>query len=100
MAQWQRICLPMQETQVRSLGQEDSPWRKKGQPSPVFLPGKSHGQRSLAGYSPWGHKKLRHNLTTKQQQKTTEMLPHSSHAHIHSEEVPCSQRLGLGLLWN
>ena len=29
------------------------PWRKKWQPTPVFLPGKSHGQRSLAGYSPW-----------------------------------------------
>ena len=27
-----------------------------GKPSPVFLPGKSQGQRSLAGYSPWGHK--------------------------------------------
>ena len=32
------------------------PWRKKWQPTPVFLPGKSHGQRSLAGYSPWGGK--------------------------------------------
>ena len=32
------------------------PWRRKWQPTPVFLPGKSHGQRSLAGYSPWGHK--------------------------------------------
>ena len=31
------------------------PWRRKWQPSQVFLPGKSHGQRSLAGYSPWGH---------------------------------------------
>ena len=30
------------------------PWRRKWQPTPVFLPGKSHGQRSLAGYSPWG----------------------------------------------
>ena len=30
-------------------------WRCKWQPSPVFLPGKSHGQRSLADYSPWGH---------------------------------------------
>ena len=30
------------------------PWRKKWQPTPVFLPGKPHGQRSLAGYSPWG----------------------------------------------
>ena len=33
-------------------GLED-PWRKKWQPMPVFLPGKSHGQRSLVDYSPW-----------------------------------------------
>ena len=32
------------------------PWRRAWQPTPVFLPGKSHGQRSLAGYSPWSHK--------------------------------------------
>ena len=32
------------------------PWRRKWQPIPVFLPGESHGQRSLAGYTPWGHK--------------------------------------------
>ena len=32
------------------------PWRRKWQPTPLFLPGKSHGQRSLAGYSPWGCK--------------------------------------------
>ena len=31
------------------------PWRRKWQPTAVFLPGESHGQRSLAGYSPWGH---------------------------------------------
>ena len=31
-------------------------WRRKWQPTPVFLPGESHGQRSLVGYSPWGHK--------------------------------------------
>ena len=30
--------------------------RRKWQPTPVFLPGKFHGQRSLAGYSPWSHK--------------------------------------------
>ena len=29
-----------------------------GKPAPVILPRKSHGQRTLAGYSPWGHKKL------------------------------------------
>ena len=33
--------------------------------TPVFLPGKSHGQRSLAVYSPWSHKRIRHNLVTK-----------------------------------
>ena len=32
------------------------PWRRKGQCIPVLLPGDSHRQRSLAGYSPWGHK--------------------------------------------
>ena len=45
------------EPQARSLSQED-PWRRKWQPAPVFLPGESHGQRSLAGYGPWGHKEL------------------------------------------
>ena len=34
------------------------PWRRKWQPAPAFLPGESHGQRSLVGYSPRGHKKL------------------------------------------
>ena len=34
------------------------PWRRKWQPTPVFLPEKLHRQRSLVGYSPWGHKKL------------------------------------------
>ena len=32
------------------------PWRRESQPTPVFLPGESHGLRSLAGYSPWGCK--------------------------------------------
>ena len=32
------------------------PWRRKWQPTPVFLPGEFHGQRSLVGYSPWGCK--------------------------------------------
>ena len=32
------------------------PWRRKWQPTPLFLPGKSHGQRGLEGYSPWGCK--------------------------------------------
>ena len=35
---------------------EKIPWRREWQPTPVFLPGDPHGQRSLGGYSPWGHK--------------------------------------------
>ena len=40
------------------------PWRRKWQPTPVFLPGESHGQRSLAGYSPWVAR-VGHNLANK-----------------------------------
>ena len=45
----------MQETWFLSLGQ-NIPWRREWQPAPVFLPGKSHRQRSLVEYSPWDHK--------------------------------------------
>ena len=45
----------MQETRVQSLGQED-PLEKEWPPTPVFLPGESHGQRSPVGYSPQGRK--------------------------------------------
>ena len=45
----------VQEIWVQSLGQED-PWRRKWQLTPVFLSGEFHGQRSLKGYSPQGHK--------------------------------------------
>ena len=45
------------------------PWRRKWQPTPVFLPGKFYGQRRLAGYSPWGRKQL----------DTTE---HTAHTHM------------------
>ena len=48
------------------------PWKKKGQPIPVFLPGKFHGQRSLASYSPWGHR-VGQDLTTEQQQQRLTM---------------------------
>ena len=54
------------------------PWRRKWQPTPVFLPGKFHGQRRLAGYSPKGHKEL----------DTTEQL--STHTHTYREQ--CVQR--------
>ena len=49
-----------------------TPWRRKWQPTPVLLPGKSHGQKSLVGYSPWGLK----------ESDTTERL-HSKKIYIH-----------------
>ena len=49
------------------------PWRRKWQFTPVFLPGKSHGWRSLVGYSPCGRKEL----------DTTERLPFHFHFHFH-----------------
>ena len=42
-------------------------WRRKWQLTLVFLPGKSHGQRCLVGYSPWDHKRVRHDGATKKQ---------------------------------
>ena len=54
----------MRETWIWYLGRED-PLEKEMQPTPVLLPGKPHGRRSLVGYSPWGHK----------QSDTTERLP-------------------------
>ena len=56
----------MRGTQVQSLGQED-PWRRKWQPTPGFLPGTSHGWKSLVGYTPWGRK----------ESDTTEWLTHN-----------------------
>ena len=68
----------MQETQIGSLGLED-PLERKWQPTPVFLPGKSHGQRILVGYSQGGwatvkgagrqSKTVRYDLATKTKQQ-------------------------------
>ena len=43
------------------------PWRRKWPHTPVFLPGKSYEQRRPVGYSPWGCKRVGHNLATQQQ---------------------------------
>ena len=55
VAQMVKSLPAMQETQfdpwVRKI-----PWRREWQPTPVFLPGKSHGRSCLAGYSPWIHR--------------------------------------------
>ena len=52
--------LPFNAGDVRYAGSDlwvgKIPWSRKWQPTPVSLPRKSHGQRSLVGYSPWGRK--------------------------------------------
>ena len=50
------------------------PWRRAWQPTPVFLPGESHGQRSLEGYSPWGCK----------ESDTTEQISTRVHTYIYT----------------
>ena len=61
------------------------PWRRKWQPIPVSLPGKSHGQRSLAGYSPWDRKELGMTQRLKHHQWQILKLSRekSKHKHIH-----------------
>ena len=57
LAQMVKHLSAMQQTRVRSwVGK--IPWRRKWQPTPVFLPGKSHGRQSLVDYCPWGRKEL------------------------------------------
>ena len=48
--------LPANAGDLRDSWVRKIPWRRAQQPTPVFLPGESHGQRSLAGYGPHGHK--------------------------------------------
>ena len=52
-------------------------WRRQWQPTPVLLPGKSHGRRSLVGCSPWGHSVS----------DTTERLPFTFHFHALEKEI-------------
>ena len=60
VTQWWRICL--QCRRHRRCGFSPwvgmIPWRRKWQPTPVYLSEKSHGKRSLVGYGPWGYKDL------------------------------------------
>ena len=55
------------------------PWRRKWQPTPVFVSGKSHGERSLAGYSPWGHKESDMIEHTHRESQTHDWLTPAPH---------------------
>ena len=70
------------------------PWRKKWQPTPVFLPGISHGQKSLMGYRLWGHKELD---MTKQLSTHTHICPINLNADIHTYTQVCTELFIPGL---
>ena len=59
----------LQDIQVWYLGEKD-PLEKERQPTPIFLPRKSNGQRSLEGHSPWDCKRVRYDLVTEEQQRS------------------------------
>ena len=63
LVQWQRIHLSMRRHRRHSFTPwvGKIPWSRKWQPTSEFLPGKFRGQRSLAGYCPWGHKRVGHD---------------------------------------
>ena len=64
-----------------------SPWRRKWQPTPVFVSGKFHGQRSLAGYSPWGFKESDTCVRAR-----THIHTHT-HTHTHTRSCNVQQLL-------
>ena len=95
MGQTVKHLSAMQETQVQSLGRED-PLEKKWQSTPVLLPGKFHGWRSLVGYSPWGHKELD---TTEQLHLLRQHIKKQRHYFVN--KGPSSQSYGFfsGHVW-
>ena len=66
-----RICLHCRRCRINPWVAK-IPWRRKWQLILVFLPGKSHEQRSLVGYSPWGCNRVGHDSVTKQQKQQSE----------------------------
>ena len=114
VAQWWRIWLQCRRHRFNPWVRK-TPWRRKWQPTPLFLPEKSHGQRSLAGYTPWGHKRVRHDWATEQQQQQRELHQHThTHtiiflgnkiciyervAHASDGNVPQPQKVGYSPSW-
>ena len=69
------FCTPLGKRRLAFSTSLPPHWRRKWQPTPVFLPGECHGQTNLAGYSPWGCK----------ESDMTERLTHThTHTHTHT----------------
>ena len=84
--------LPVNTGDMSSIpGSGKIPWRKKWKPTPIFLPVKSHGQRSLASYGPGGHK------------RQTQLSMHAcTHTHTHTQGLGTQEELVLlapSLFW-
>ena len=99
VTQWLSIHLPSRRLRfIPWVGK--IPWRRTWQPTPVFLPGKFHGQRSLRGCSPWSRKELDmterlNNSRSSQQPYEVRIFfnPHYSGGEIGSERVSSLSRL-------
>jgi len=61
------------------------PWRRKWQPTPVFLPGNSQGQRNLVDYCPWGCKDLATEQSKKEKKKKERKKEKASLNHLKRE---------------
>ena len=71
------------ESHFLKLAREIAPWRRKRQPTPVLLPRTSHAKRSLAGYSSWSRKRVRHDRVTEDREIKQRMyIPKSSWGYI------------------
>ena len=87
---WWRICLQFRRLRLNPWIRK-IPWRREWQPTPVFLPGEFHGQRSLVGYNPWDRKEL----------DMTEQLTHATRRLCDLTENPDSQHdWSWSQIWN
>ena len=94
-AQWYRTHLPCRRRRFYPwVGK--IPWRRKWQPTPGILPGKSHAQRSPAGYSLWGRKRVGHDLAAKTTAPTHER-PLSVSVILGHPAQPPPRRAGRGI---
>ena len=99
--------MPANAGDTKYMGSMKMPWSRKWHPIPVFLPGKSHGQWSLVGYSPWGCKELdtnewmsthsvsRHNLNAGNPKMiNTSFMPPIPVSHKESQEISLGNKCG------
>ena len=96
MAQRLKRLPPMRETRVQSLVRK-IPWRREWQPTPVFLPGEFQGQKSLAGYSPWGCKEL--DITEQLTLFSFVYILHKVFLEFHAEATSPLNTLSVGFIF-